>query len=88
MFGSYLALGAEGDGEGSEDALAHAHEERALLAHVGQHLLGLLALYARVEPRLKREEEWDHSVAVNVELFSTCPVCPFVGSYNWMQVQH
>ena len=47
-----LVLCAKGDGEGAQDALAHAHEEGALLAHVRQHVLGLLALDAGVEPGL------------------------------------
>ena len=49
---SDLVLRAEGDGERAEDALAHADEEGALLAHVRQHVLRLLPLDARVEPRL------------------------------------
>ena len=47
-----LVLRAERDGEGAEDALAHADEEGALLAYVREHVLRLLPLDARVEPRL------------------------------------
>ena len=49
---SNLVLRAKRDGERAQDALPHAHEERALLAHVRQHVLCLLALDARVEPGL------------------------------------